>query len=299
MVKVFSRTGTLQLSITQIIILVLTVLFLVTTIPLITKVNSPVTRLSLQEWRCSFSLMLDQLPVTSALVSPWCSTSLVKFDRSFIQKQQHKGESEKDAAMRFILNKMLTCKETAGGPKAKGFLSHNYCYICYSLETDETTPFITEGDLYSASLRMETASGLDYNTEFKKDGNMIVPALRGGLGLDPNRLPGKLDTGKAYGITYTTVSEGSLDALIEKGVKYGSGCAGAALAGSVIGWIVPVIGPPVGAALSSGICFVSLSAGAADYVLFDYFKLEEGVGTVFLTDYKTLEEKKCGTVVSG
>ena len=296
MVKLFSNIKNGELSLTLIVVLILTVIFLISAIPMITKFNSPTTILSLQEWRCSFSLKLDQLPVFAAAVKPWCSTSIVKFDKQFIKKQQDKGETEKDAAMRFILNKMLTCKEIFEGPKAAGFMSSKSCYICYSLETDKTTPFITGEDLLSASLRMETASGLDYNTEIRKDGHTIVPDLQDGLGVSPK--PGTLDSSKNYGITYVTVSKGSLGGFAKDAGIYGGACLAGAGLGFAIG-IIPVVGPLIGVSAASSICYISLSAGATDYYLFDYFELGKDTGVILLTDYKTLERKECGTVVSG
>lgn len=299
MVKAFSKIKDGELSFALIIVLILTVIFLIAAIPIIMKSNSPTTRLSLQEWRCSFSLALDQLPAFTAFIDPWCSTSIVKFDKPFIKKQQDKGEAEKDAAMRFILNKMLTCKEMVAGPKAAGFTSHKYCYICYSLETDKTTPFITPEDLYSASLRMEAPSGLDYNTEFKQDGHTIVADIQGGIGVNPKTPQGNLDNGKTYGITYVTVSRGSLMKLGDKIAGYGGACAAGVAVGFAVGWIVPVVGPIIGVSAVSSICYVSLNAGAADYFLFDYFNLGTDTGAILLSDYDTLEKQGCGTVVSG
>ena len=297
--KIFFKTGAFSLSLTQIISLILIGVFLIVTIPLLMKGGSSTTVLSLQEWRCSFSLMLNQLPVFSTAVKPWCSTSIVKFNDKFIDKQRDKGETQKDAAMRFILNKMLTCKEMVGGPKAAGFISHQYCYICYSLETDKTTPFITEADLYSAALRMETSSGEDYFTAFYKDGHTIVPYLQGGLGVNPNRPSGTLDKGKAYGITYATVTPGSLGGFAGTALASSGGCLAGLAIGGFVGWIVPVVGPIFGLAAAENICYISFATGTANYFLFNYFKLEKGTGAIFLTDYKTLQTKECGTVVSG
>ncbi|MBS3144466.1 hypothetical protein J4208_02675 [Candidatus Woesearchaeota archaeon] len=297
--KTFFNKRGFELSTNLIIVLILTVVFLIVTIPMITKVGSTSTRLSLQEWRCSFSLMLNQLPVFSTHVKPWCSTSIIKFNDKFIDKQRDKGETQKDAAMHIILDKMLTCKEMVGGPKAAGFISHQYCYICYSLETDKTTPFITEADLHSAALRMETASGLDYNTEFKKDGNTIVADLQGGIGINSKSSSGTLDTGKNYGITYVTVSRGSFSKLLDTAESFAGTCAAGVGIGFVVGWIVPVVGPIIGVSAASGICYVSLNVHATGYFLFDYFELGTDTGAIFLTDYKTLEKQRCDTVVSG
>lgn len=268
--------------------IILAVLFLVIFILLYKPVASPQFQLGVKEQICRYSIAASQIPALS--IQPLCHTQIISFTEKNINKAAQKGETTKDAGIRQLLDYMLRCKTMVNGPKRTGFLSENSCYICYSLQTDATTPRITEEDLATSSVRLRSPTGKSYFYELNSDNHWPTAMLNGGLGITKtetfNERP--LSLGKDYAITYVSANKGSFWSTVGTATTGAGGCVlGAAM------WFIPTIGPPL--ALTAGSLICEFSLASTGLALFDILKpSEQAEGTVLFTDYTYLQQHACG-----
>ena len=288
----FNKRG-FHLSNEVIIGIVLALAFFVIVISLYKPLTSPKFYLNLKEHTCRYSIVLSQSPLKFPVL---CHTELITFSKKNIEKDLKRDESTKDAAMRQILDYMLKCKTMVDGPKRKGFTSDNSCYICYSLHTDTTTPFITEEELATYSFRHKTSTGNSYFYELNERNHWPTVFLNGGLGTKPQATQPSnkaLSLGNDYAITYVSVNEGSVLQTLGIGA---AGVAGCALAGAT--FFIPYVGPIIAVTRTPNICKFSI-ATASGIALFNILKpSEEGKGMLLFTNYDYLEQTGCNDVVS-
>jgi len=280
--------------------LVLALLFLVIVVLVFKPVTSPKFFLGAKEQVCRSTIALSQAPVLDKLgFRPICSAQIIQFSEKDILKQAKKGEMAKDAAARQILEYMQRCKDIVFGPKKSAFLSGKSCYVCYSLHTDATTPYLSAEDLLSSSLQYREPGGLTYFASLRQDEHTILSYLPSGFGttspqghsLVQGQLPLRL--AKDYGVVYTVFEKGSLLKILGAG----AGVCGVAVGATVGTWVIPVVGQ-LSQAVTLPVCFVSLGAAGATSLYELLQPKEEGVGALLLTTYNELDKYGCRDVIA-
>ena len=280
----------IEYSLGTIITVALLLFFLIFVLIQLKPITSQSFHLGVQEQVCKSGISLSQLPGFGSAAT-LCHTQIVSFSEKKIKQGAKKGESVDDAALRQILNYMYKCKIMVNGPKRTGFLSENSCYICYSLQTDATTPHITEEDLASASVRLRAPTGKSYFFELNSENHWPTVMLNGGMGTIKTEISQgqKIFLGKDYAITYVSANKGSFWSTIG---TLGTGAGVCAL--GLATWAIPYVGPVVAITVGGTVCKFSLEASTG-LALFNMFThSEQAEGTILFTDYAYLRQHACG-----
>ncbi len=270
---------------------IILILVFISILLVLRPLTSPQFALSAKEQVCRQTIAMSQTVLGSIGFKPICSTQVIPFTEKSILKRAKKGENATDAAARDILGYMQRCKDIVNGPKRTNFLSGKTCYICYSLRTDATTPYLSADNMASYAFAYRAPKGERFFFELQKDDHAIITFL-------PDRLEQKsratspqqkgITLTEDYAIAYVSFAKGSIKKIL--------GTGAALCASSATSWLI--VGPALGSAITLPVCVVSIgSAGIA--ALFELFEPEKkGEGAILLTDYKSLYDYGCDTVVS-
>ena len=73
-------------------------------------------------------------------IKPLCKAQVIQMNDKLMSKYQEKGETKKDATMRFMAEKMHRCQKVYDLPSVEDEFERTDCYICYGLQADLKDP---------------------------------------------------------------------------------------------------------------------------------------------------------------
>jgi hypothetical protein len=257
-----------MLELHTLIIIILLVVFFVVTLAILKPLFSSDFQMSWRERWCQITVVLNRyIHATDKFSFPVaCSTErLVIGEKDFKKAMTTDDSTVEEGGSRYVLDAMRRCKFLVAGENALALTRKTQCYICYTLETDDTTPVLSAKTILDYSLTRKTEKGEPYVIDLQSPGlsdhyhTFVV-----------NPESGSLQSQKKYAIVYVDHEKPS----------------------EFVGWSKPLVGCVIGAGVvtfaTGGIAAPALYAcGGLGVVgaissLYDYFGKE--TNRILLTD---------------